>query len=77
MELACGHVYFVNTVNYVYNYNTGQNDWILYSNEQGVADVSIRAKKKMECLPEFKERPIITWLCIIHHNFKQISLYLW
>ena len=59
MELACGHVYFVNIPNYLYNYNTGQNDWILNQPGQEKADLSIRAKKKLECLPEFKERPII------------------
>lgn len=58
VELACGHIYWIDEVNYLYNGNTGLNDALLRRQEQQAINDLIRKKKKMDCLKEYKDRPL-------------------
>lgn len=49
MEKACGRVYFVNEVNYLYNYITGNNDVRVDSGLQESIARELKAKKQETC----------------------------
>lgn len=46
MEKACGRVYFIPEVNYLYNYMTGNNDWLNDIHLQEKIKDDIMKKKK-------------------------------
>ena len=58
MERACGKVYFIGGFTYLYNGMNGNND--RFWNQEGQKSVvsKVRAKPKLECLPEYKDTPL-------------------
>lgn len=60
MERACGKVYFIPEVNYLYNYMTGSNDFQSDPSLQMAIAAEIRKKKKLECDPYFKTVPLMS-----------------
>jgi hypothetical protein len=58
MEKACGRVYNIPVVNYLYNGFTGLNDWqINQPLQQAIVEV-IRGRKTLDCDPSYKAIPL-------------------
>ena len=56
MELACGRVNKIKGFHYLYNINTGLNDYAVDRNKQVNIDQSVRRKPKLSCSQEFDEK---------------------
>jgi hypothetical protein len=78
MERACGRVYFIDGMFYLYNGITGNNDgYINYSAQIDVV-YKVKRKPKLECLPEYKKLPLYYWKWFSIINFiKMIYLNIW
>lgn len=62
MEKACGRVYFVNEVNYLYNYITGNNDVRVDGGLQQSIEKELRLKKQELCDHDYALVPLLAIL---------------
>ena len=56
MELSCGRVYKIEGYHYLYNINTGLNDYAVDRSKQFRIDQTVRRKPKLNCSLEFDEK---------------------
>ena len=56
LELSCGRVDRIEGYHYLYNINTGLNDYAVDRLKQAVTEKIIRKKPKLNCLLEFDEK---------------------
>lgn len=56
MELSCGRIKKINGYHYLYNINTGLNDYQVDRNRQALVDSRARAATKYTCYLEFDKR---------------------
>lgn len=56
MELSCGRIAKIEGYHYLYNINTGLNDYTVDRNKQLAVDNKVRSSKKYTCDVEFDEK---------------------
>lgn len=55
MELSCQRINKIAGYHYLYNINTGLNDYAVDRNKQATIDGRVRSSKKYDCDPDFKK----------------------
>lgn len=61
MELSCGRISKISGYHYLYNINTGLNDYQVDRNKQSQVDNKVRNAKKYTCDEDFNNRMKIWW----------------
>lgn len=56
MELSCGRISKIGGYHYLYNINTGLNDYQVDRNKQAAVDNKVRGGKKYTCNEDFNKR---------------------
>jgi len=56
MELSCGRISKISGYHYLYNINTGLNDYAVDRNKQATVDQTVRNAKKYTCDNDFDKR---------------------
>lgn len=56
MELSCGRINKIEGFHYLYNINTGLNDYAVDRSKQARIDQTVRRGTKYDCSEEFNEK---------------------
>lgn len=56
MQLSCGHISKISGFHYLYNINTGLNDYAVDRKKQEIVDQTVRRAKKYPCDNDFNRK---------------------